>query len=311
VNSTALEMQRKSGSYLASAVQIHMSSSDCRDDMLDLKLVRSYMPLLFLILRSMLLVMTTRVASPMLNDSSVFALLCVLVYFDALLFWRDALNRAAGFLVPTAFVMYVNFRGPQNWPPDTKCMRSVQLAPYWTADIAWAASSSVVFVSLCMQVPLRVHILHVTVIWSCMALTHILLGCLLPYDMGELVCRLLLYYVSCAFFFLSSMLLPAVDRNMHSFTVVHVNMHLLFVEPYVLAVSVSISVAAYVCIYYQYTSRAAAVSDEPGQGALHVSASEDRKGLHARPTIMPPSEDLLAELRAAKAAPRDGPGPTR
>jgi len=112
------------------------------------------MPLLLLILRSMMLVMTTRLASPMLNNSSVFALLSVLVYFDTLIFWRDALNRGSGFLMPTVIVMYVNFRGHKVWPPITKCMRSLQLTQYWTADIVWAASSSVVFVSPCMQVTL-------------------------------------------------------------------------------------------------------------------------------------------------------------
>jgi hypothetical protein len=301
-------MQRISSAYLASNREINMSSIDYRDDLLDLKLVRSYMPLLMLIQRSMLLVMTSRLASPMLTDSSMFALLSVIVYFDALIFWRDALNRASGFLMPTAFVIYVNLRGHEVWPTNTKCTRSVQLAPYWTADIAWAASSSVVFVSLCMQVPLRVRILHVTVTWSCMALAHIFLGCLIPYDLTELVCRLLLYYVSCAFFFLSSMLLPEVNRNKHSFTVLHVNMHMLFVEPYVLAVSVSISVAAYACIYYQYTARAGGQCDAPCHVTVHAaSMAEDRKGLHARPGVLSPTEDLLAELRAAKAAPRESP----
>jgi len=33
-------------------------------------------------------------------------------------------------------------------------------------------------------------------------------------------------------------------------------------------------------------------------------ASEERSNLHVRPCHTPPSDDLLAELRAAKAAPR-------
>ena len=114
-----------------------------------------------------------------------------------------------------------------------------------------------VFVLLCMQVPLRVRIFNVTVSWACMALAHVMLWCLCPYALAELLGRLLLYYTSCAFFFLSSMVLPGVDLNMHSFTVVHVNMHVLFVEVYVLAVSVTISLAAYLFIYYQHSARAA------------------------------------------------------
>jgi len=70
---------------------------------------------------------------------------------------------------------------------------------------------------------------------------------------------------------------------------------------------VSILVAAYACIYYQYTSRAGVVCDAPGQVTLYASSSsEDHKGLHARPTLIPPSEDLLAELLVVKAAPKEG-----
>jgi hypothetical protein len=282
-----------------------MSSDDSRDDAFDLNLVRSYLPLLVLMLRSTVLVCVTLALAPLLGDHCIFALLCVVVYFDAVTFWRDSLNRAAGFLMPSAFVVYVNLRGAEPWPVDTRCLRTVQVIPYWAADVAWAASSSVVFVSLCMRVPLRLRMVYVAVTWSFMALTHILLGCLRAYSPPELVSRLVLYYISCAFFFLSSMVLPGTDRNAHTFTVVHVNMHVLFVEAYVLAVSVCISVVAYACLYYQYNSRAApesvAIAPPPPSSAV----GEDRKNLHARPTPSAPSEDLLAELRAAKAAPRE------
>jgi len=284
-----------------------MSSSDCRDDTPDLNLVRSYLPLFALMLRSGMLVCATQLVAPLLGDTSVFALLCVVAYFDALAFWRDSLNRAAGFLLPTAFVAYTNMRGDAPWAADARCERTMQLIPYWTADVAWAASSSVVFVSLCMRVPVRVRMLHVTVTWACMALAHILLGCLRAYSPTELVSRLMLYYTSCAFFYLSSMVLPGVDRNTHTYSVVHVNMHVLFVEAYVLAVSVCISAAAYACIYYQYQARAApepAAPDESASAPVSV-VGEERKSLHARPAPSNAHEDLLAELRAAKAAPRE------
>ena len=80
-------------------------------------------------------------------------------------------------------------------------------------------------------------------------MVHVLLGCLRPYQLAELVGRLVLFYASCALFFLSSMMLLDFNRNQHSFTVVHVNMHLL-------AVSVGISAAAYVCIYYHHSAKA-------------------------------------------------------
>jgi hypothetical protein len=143
-----------------------MSSDDSRDDAFDLNLVRSYLPLLVLMLRSTVLVCVTLALAPLLGDHCIFALLCVVVYFDAVTFWRNSLNRAAGFLMPSAFVVYVNLRGAEPWPVDTRCLRTFQVIPYWAADVAWAASSSVVFVSLCMRVPLRLRMVYVAVTWS-------------------------------------------------------------------------------------------------------------------------------------------------
>jgi len=281
-----------------------MSSSDCREDSFDLHLVRSYMPLLLLLMRSLMLVLAAHAVAPLVDHINLFVVLSILVYFDALCFWRDSLNRAAGFLLPTAFVIYANFRNEQAWPADSACVRPLQLVPYLVADVAWAASSSVVFVSVCMQVPLRVRILTMSVAWAIMAVTHVMLRCLQPFMLPELLGRLLLYYVGSAFFFLSSMLLPGIDRNMHSFSVVHVNMHVLFVQLYVLAVSVVISAAAYLWIYYQYHARTGASPSAPAVTHPALVISEERSNLHVRPCPSPPSDDLLAELRAAKAAPR-------
>jgi len=281
-----------------------MSSSDCHDDTFDLHLVRSYMSLLVLLMRSMLLVLTAHAVAPFIDKNSIFVLFSIFVYFDALCFWRDSLNRAAGFLLPTAIVVYVNFRDEQSWPADSACQRTLQLVPYWAADVSWAALSSVVFVSLCMKVPMRVRILTMSIAWAGMALAHVLLGCLQALILSELLGRLTLYYVSSAFFFLSSMLLPGIDRNMHSFSVVHVNMHVLFVELYVLAVSVTVSAAAYMCIYYQYHARTGPTPCAQTVVQQVPVASEERSNLHVRPCPSPPSDDVLAELRAAKSAPR-------
>jgi hypothetical protein len=129
------------------------------------------MPLPMLLMRSILLVLSAHAVAPFIDMSSVFVLtsvfvlLSIIVYFDALCFWRDPLNRAAGFLLPSAIAVYVNFRDEQTWPADSACQRTLQLIPYWAADVSWAALSSVGFVSLYMQVPLRVRILTMSIAW--------------------------------------------------------------------------------------------------------------------------------------------------
>lgn len=279
-----------------------MSSSDCHDSVFEMHLVRSYMPLFMLAVRSLLLVCSIQLVSRVLADTSVFACLCVLVYFDAYAFRHDPLNKAVGFLVPTAFVLYVNIRGAGAWSDvDNDCTHLYKLAPYWTADILWAVTSSMFVVAVCFRVTVTFRVHGVALVWAGMAMAHVILGCLQAYAWWELVARVVWYHISAAIFFFSSVLLAGVDRNTHSFTVMHVNMHVLFVEGYVLAASVLVSMAAYAYIYAQYAAKAPRETPPATQPCTApVMEAVRRPGRDN--SLQGGQDDLLAQLRAAKAS---------
>ena len=55
-------------------------------------------------------------------------------------------------------------------------------------------------------------------------------GCLRVLAWWEGLARVTWYYLSASVFFLCSLVLTGVDRNTHSFTAMHVNLHVLFGE---------------------------------------------------------------------------------
>jgi len=274
-----------------------MSKSDYHDNVFEMHLVRSYMPLFLLALRAVLLVLGMQVVSMLLEDTPVFICLCVLVYFDAYAFRHDPLNQAVGFLVPTACAVYVNVRGAVAWPEvDDDCTQVYKLAPYWAADILWAATSSMLVVAVCFRVAVQFRVHGVALVWAGMALAHVMLGCMRAFAWWELLLRVAWYHASAAVFFLSSIVLAGVDRNTHSFTVMHVNMHVLFVEGYVLMASVAVSLGVYAYLYWQHAPRLLPV---PPPAQCPPAPEARRPAREAAPPNSP--DDLLAQLRAAKA----------
>jgi len=233
-----------------------------------------------------------------LADTPVFICLCVLVYFDAYAFRHDALNQAVGFLLPTACVVYVNVRGAVAWPEiDNDCTHLLKLAPYWAADILWATTSSMLVVAVCFRVTVQFRVQGVALVWAGMALAHVMLGCMRAMAWWELLLRVAWYHTSAAVFFFSSVVIASVDRNTHSFTVMHVNIHVLFVEGYVLLASVTVSLGVYAYLYWQHVARLLPVLPTATPSAV---APETRRP--ARETAPQSSaDDLLAQLRAAKA----------
>jgi len=284
---------RRAPLYIAPARPPPMSSSD--GPLFELHLVRSYLPLFLLAWRACATVAVTRLLPAVLDDTPVFACLCFLAYFDAHAFRKDTLNRAVGFMLPAAFVGYTNLRGRQAWAEvDVECARLYMLAPYWAADVLWAASSSMLVAAVAFRVTVSLRVHAVAVLWAGLALCHVMLGCLRVLAWWEVLARVIWYYLSASVFFLCSLVLTGVDRNTHSFTAMHVNLHVLFVESYVLLGSVLVSLGVYAYLYWG--SVAAAPSSRPAGPGPPPPELARRPG----PTTGS-QDDLLAQLRAAKA----------
>ena len=85
-----------------------------------------------------------------------------------------------------------------------------------------------------------------------------------------------------------------VDRNTHQFTVMHVCLHILFVEPYVLLASALISVCVYSKLYWEHFAAHPALSPRNLD-------TERQSALLTKPDKLPYEDNLLSELRAAQA----------
>ena len=276
-----------------------MSSSD-EGRLVDFKLVSTYVPMMILLGRALFLTLFFQATLLMGQDNTgLLVVLCVVCYFDAYSFKHDVLNKACGFLLPAAFYLYTNTHAAvshkaYNKDKDIYCSEIYIIVVYWAVDLVWAASSSIHIASLCWKLRIHLRIQTVACVWSLILTTHVMLRCYKTPSFWEVLLRVVLYYVSCMFYFFTSVFLVGVDRNTHHFTVMHVCLHILFVEPYVLLASALISVCVYSKLYWEHFAAHPALSPRNLD-------TERQSALLTKPDKMPYEDNLLLELRAAQA----------
>jgi len=277
-----------------------MTSGENGGKRVDFQLVSTYVPMLQLLARAMGLILLFQVAHGVGHDhTGLCVLVCVLCYFDAYCYRHDALNRAAGFLVPPAFYMYTHAPAQNTWlaSPVSHCTETHVLVFYWAVDLLWASSSSMLIATLLCKLRVKLRIQTVACVWSFILLVHVALRCYHPPGFSEIVLRVLLYYLSCICYFFSSVLVLDTDRHTHTFTVMHVCLHILFVEPFVLVASVVVSGGIYGKLYVDhlgYTHRKHCPEPPPPSTAVTEPAVGGSISGHAK-------DDLLSQLRAAQA----------
>ena len=105
-----------------------------------------------------------------------------------------------------------------------------------------------------------------------------------------------MYYVSCVCYFFTSGFVLDTDRHTHTFTVMHVCLHILFVEPFVLVASVVVSGGIYAKLYIDHMgyTHCKHCPEPPPSPAVHEQSVSVSVTGHAK-------DDLLAQLRAAQA----------
>ena len=276
-----------------------MTSGESNGKRVDFQLVSTYVPVIQLVARAMVLVLLFQVAHSVGHDhTGLCVLVCVLCYFDGYCYRTDALNRAAGFLVPPAFYMYTHAPSQNTWvvSPVSHCTQMPVLVFYWAVDLLWASSSSMLIASLLCKIRVKLRIQTVACVWSFILLVHVALRCYHPPGFWEIVLRVLLYYVSCVCYFFTSSFVLDTDRHTHTFTVMHVCLHILFVEPFVLVASVVVSGGIYakLYIYHMGYTHCKHCPEPPPSPAVHEPSVSVSVTGH-------PKDDLLAQLRAAQA----------
>jgi len=267
------------------------SNEDSASDV-DFRLVTTYIPVLMLLARSGLLVVVVDVCQRAVTwPSSLFVLVVVVVYFDAYLFRAQKLNRVCGFLAPVALGVYVSTRAPR-----THCTGLQVVAMHWAVDLCWAVSSSFFLASHALRLRIPVDVVTASMAWSACLVAHAILACSHTTS-AEVVCRAVCYYVSCMIHYYSVSFVDGIDRNALAFSVMHVSLHMMFVEVYVLLGSSLVFAFLYARIYYEGLLRS------PGCG-MDLLAPAKRSATPCCGTPAEPSE-LIRELRAAQATSRE------
>jgi len=219
-----------------------MASND--DDHVDFGLVTTYVPLFGLFLRAIMLMALYELRGFFdMQYTTLFAVLLALVYLDAIYYKEYKISSACGGLVVPAVAIFLS-HGVQK-------MRNVDYTHFilsYCVDTAWAIGSCLVLAwnTFHIRIPCKIYVL--TCCGAVLFVLHVQLQPLptLPHEIWSRVC---IYYMSSAAFFYTQPILADLDRNIHHFSVMHVNMHLVFVRSYVLIGSTLIFIGLYIKIY--------------------------------------------------------------
>jgi len=245
-----------------------------------------------LMVRSGLLVVVVDVCQrAVMWQSSLFVLVVVVMYFDAYLFRAQKLNWVCSFLAPVALGAYASTHAPR-----THCTGLQVVAMHWAVDLCWAVSGSFLLAShsLCLRIP--VDVVTASVAWAACLVAHAILACSHTTS-AEVVCRAVCYYVSCMIHYYSMSFVDGIDRNALAFSVMHVSLHMMFVEVYVLLGSSLVFAFFYARVKYK------GLLHSPG-GGMDLAAPAQNS---ATPCCGAPAEpsELIRELQVAQATSRE------
>ena len=273
-----------------------IATRDEADDDVDFELVTTYTPLLLVLLRSAGLLVLSEVSVRVLGvRQNVLVVLVVLVYCDALYWRNDKLNRAAGFLCPVALAVLAGTEVTLCSPGASRPPAVLALLSYWTVQVVWPLGSAYYLAALAFGLYLPGERQVVVASVACLGV-HCVLLLAGPQGVGEVMLRAVLYYTTTMLFYYSKARLSGVDRNTHSRLTVHVGMHLLFVDVYVLAGSA--------VVFGLLLWRVFCRSTLPGPALRTFGAPAKVAGpapKTAGPAMHSAGDDALAQLRAAQA----------
>jgi len=274
------------------------------EEVVDFRLVSTYVPLVMLMLRSVLLLGAAQFAAAALDaHGTLVVTLVAVVYFDALAFRHDRLNQACGFLCPVALCVM------QARPRDRECDAGYAQALVYAVDMVWAVSCTSYVAIACYKGLFVVRVVYAGVLWALCAVVHSLATCE-RLDVQHQIVRTVLYYLTCTLFFYHRHLPALLDRNSHQLSVMHIFYHVFFVQHYVLLGSVLVATLVFGAAYYAEHLRAPVWAAAKAWGG---DATAKRAAQRQPPRVVPSTagaagaldtpneaEDLMRELRAAQ-----------
>jgi len=283
------------------------------DDAIDFRLVSTYVPLVLLVLRGVLLLGAAQLVADFLDARGALAVaLVAVVYFDALAFSMCRLNKACGFLCPVALCLLQ----ARTTPVETRdCDAGYAQALVYGVDMVWAVSATSYVAIACYKNYFVVRVAYAAAAWAFCAILHTLTTCE-RLDVQHQVMRTVLYYLTCTLYFYHRHA-PTLERKHHQLSVLHIFYHIFFVQRFILLGSIIIACMVFGALYYCEHLRSAhpflACEAKPwaspgvsaGTGAddaatTNTGVAVASKRTWARPPPPDAQDDDLMMLRAAQ-----------
>jgi hypothetical protein len=248
----------------------------------DFRLVSTYVPLMFTIVRAQVFVTVAGILRPVLaHHVHVAALLCI-TYFDALLHAGDHSSVIAGHLLPICFVWLANPASPQAASPQTELL--------FALNILWVAAVQTLLASYTFRRKLLLSATPVLAVNAVFVLCRLFLPTS-PVDVVDLHVRSALFHVFVFTQFYVFQTRPQWDVATHTCLCPHVGMHLFFADASSSGLSLCCTVFMCLRVYLQHKDHHDA----------EVAVAPDRRTPVGTFVDVEDMADLLAQLLAAKA----------
>ena len=226
-----------------------MASKEADDLRVDVMHVATYLPLIMLLLRAAIFLTAMQVMTILVGHIHlVFAVSAWFVYFDASLFKNDASNRMCGFLVPVALMYGINrlidIQFLSNATQNFNCnISSATFISHYVLAVTWATTSIFMLIYVFVEIPHPKLDLQLLSFFSgALGIAMLWTECLTK-PFPELLLRGMMFYIFTFAFFL----LHAYAQHLHCrrYTTIgmHISLHLLFVNLYIVAGSVMLCMA--------------------------------------------------------------------
>lgn len=232
-----------------------MISSRDDKDIVDFKLVTTYLPILIIIMRTGMLWFLTEATRSLTGCRAVAVVVCF-VGSDCILWKHDRFSQICGFcIIPgIGFLLLLcvplqpgQLKDVPVFAYTSSCVDVLNLTIHWAADVAWAIGSGILLAHhvIGMKVPYKSICVVLGIV---LLLVHAFCECE-NIESLEILLRSFLFYIFCLLFYYGSD--SHGDLESLSFVTPHLGMHFLFVEKIVLGASVIIYGCLIAKLYYQ------------------------------------------------------------
>jgi len=289
-----------------------MASQECNDTKVDVMHVSTYLPLLLILLRASLYLISMQVLINVVGQMHMIVIVSAwIVYFDAYFFQNNASNHMCGFLLPAA-LMYCNNRliaiqfeqGCQQTYPS--------IISNHILNVLWATSSMLMLAYVFAEIwELRVDLNLAACVSGALGLGMLWTECGVK-SFQELWIRVFIFYV----FTFGFGVMHACTQHLHHCRYktigLHICMHLLFVNMHVLLASMLVSLALGIYVMHKSLQSLVHESNAP---SLPNSVDASHKNTQVKvdmPNKSMPNKNMspctlseneaLRELMAAKRA---------